>query len=231
MTHSSLYEDDILLWSEQQAAIVRKLGRTRRDLPNEFDVENVAEEIESVGRSELSTVEGHVRLIFVHLIKLFAEAGLGRRAPLAERSLRVSFGDAATLRASMRQRIDMDELWRSAREQSLLGYDGTENQLVAGLPTQSPFNLDDLLGERIDSPGMVERLRQTAALQRRGRISESKLPAFAGRCKCVSPATAASRLSSFIFQTTSRQELRPASAAVGGRCPESYPWLAFVQCL
>jgi hypothetical protein len=29
-------DDDILLWSEQQAATIRELGRTRRDLPNEL---------------------------------------------------------------------------------------------------------------------------------------------------------------------------------------------------
>ena len=163
MTHSVLYDDDILLWSEQQAAIVRKLGRTRRDLPNEFDVENVAEEIESVGRSELSMVVGRARLIFVHLIKLFVEPNSD--AARHWRSEVFAFHSDMRRRyaPSMGQRIDMNELWRSAREQSLLGYDGTENQLVAGLPTQSPFNLDDLLGERIDSPGMVERLRQTAA--------------------------------------------------------------------
>jgi Domain of unknown function DUF29 len=49
-----LNDDDILLWSEQQAAAIRKLGTSRRDLPNEFDIENVADEIESVGRSELA---------------------------------------------------------------------------------------------------------------------------------------------------------------------------------
>ena len=46
MSQTALYDEDILLWSERQAEIVRRLGRTRRDLPNEFDIENVAEEIE-----------------------------------------------------------------------------------------------------------------------------------------------------------------------------------------
>jgi hypothetical protein len=52
MSRTGLYDEDILLWSEQQADVIRRLARTRRDLPNELDVENVAEEIESVGRSE-----------------------------------------------------------------------------------------------------------------------------------------------------------------------------------
>ena len=45
MGNSTLYDEDILLWSEQQAAVIRQLGRTRRDFSNEFDVENVAEEL------------------------------------------------------------------------------------------------------------------------------------------------------------------------------------------
>lgn len=84
MSGSTLYDDDILLWSEQQAAAIRRLAPTRRDLPNELDIENVAEEIESVGRSELAAVESHLQLIFVHLIKLLVGAGSGFSAALAQ---------------------------------------------------------------------------------------------------------------------------------------------------
>ena len=69
MGDQSLYEEDILIWSEQQAAALRKLA-ARRDLPNELDLENVAEEIEDVGKSELSKVEGFIRLILIDLVKL-----------------------------------------------------------------------------------------------------------------------------------------------------------------
>jgi hypothetical protein len=63
---------------------------------------------------------------------------------------------------SMRQRLDLDELWRSAREQTKLAYEGTlQEDRVAGLATHSPLALDDLLGERIDSGALVERLRCT----------------------------------------------------------------------
>ena len=61
MDRRSLYEDDIYAWAQQQADALRRLA-TRRDLPNELDLENVAEEIEDVGRSELSRVESYIRL-------------------------------------------------------------------------------------------------------------------------------------------------------------------------
>jgi hypothetical protein len=55
----------------------------------------------------------------------------------------------------MRQRIDINQLWRSAREQSMLAYEGAQHQRVANLKEPSPFVLDDLLGDRIDSVGLA----------------------------------------------------------------------------
>src|ERR687884_1012100 len=52
MGEASLYETDILAWTEQQAAALRDLAG-RRDLPNALDLENVIEEIETLGRNEL----------------------------------------------------------------------------------------------------------------------------------------------------------------------------------
>jgi len=69
MDRRSLYDDDIYAWTQQQAEVLRRLAETRRDLPNELDLENVAEEIEDVGKSELHRVESFVRLILLHLVK------------------------------------------------------------------------------------------------------------------------------------------------------------------
>ena len=52
MDRRSLYEDDIYAWAEQQAAALRRLAGTRRELPNELDLENLAEEIETALRSD-----------------------------------------------------------------------------------------------------------------------------------------------------------------------------------
>ena len=160
---SGLYDEDIVLWSEQQAEIIRRLGATRRDLPNELDLENVAEEIESVGRSELAAVESHLDLILGHLIKLFIEPGA--EAARHRRSEIIGFHREVRRRysPSMRQRIDLDDLWRSAREQALVAYDGIPQQQPASeLPVNSPFVLEDLVRDEIDSAALLERLRETA---------------------------------------------------------------------
>jgi hypothetical protein len=153
----TLYDDDILLWSEQQAAAIRRLARAR-DIPNELDIENVAEEIESVGRSELAAVESYIELMFVHLIKLFAEP----ESPSVRhwRAEVAGFNSKCRRRyaPSMRQRIDLDMIWRAARDQQLLAYDGEAHQRVASLAAQSPFGLDELIAERIDVFGLEKRL-------------------------------------------------------------------------
>jgi hypothetical protein len=155
---STLYDDDILLWSEQQAAAIRRLGRNARELPNELDIENVAEEIEGVGRSELAAVESYLELIFVHLIRLVVEPD--STSVRHWRSEVAAFHANARRRysPSMRQRIDVNALWRSAREQSLLAYEGTEHERVAGLSIKAPLALDELLAETIDVAGLASRL-------------------------------------------------------------------------
>jgi Domain of unknown function DUF29 len=47
-----LYDRDVLAWSQHQAELLRRTGRGER--VNHVDWENVAEEIEDVGRSELT---------------------------------------------------------------------------------------------------------------------------------------------------------------------------------
>ena len=60
------YEDDFYAWTQYQAEVLRSL-KTR---DNRFDRENVAEEIEAVGRSERDAVRRQVRRILEHFLKL-----------------------------------------------------------------------------------------------------------------------------------------------------------------
>ena len=59
----SLYERDFYSWAMQQAALLR----ARR--LDELDVENVAEEIESLGRSEAKELRSSYRVLLMHLLK------------------------------------------------------------------------------------------------------------------------------------------------------------------
>src|SRR5262249_11743308 len=63
------YEDDVYTWSRQQAAALRRAAASRANLPSPIDFANVAEEIESLGISQLREFYSRYRVLLVHLLK------------------------------------------------------------------------------------------------------------------------------------------------------------------
>ncbi len=113
MDGAALYDTDVIAWAEQQAAALRRLA-SQRDLPNELDLQNLAEEIEDLGKSELRAVESLLVNILSHLILLWVDP----EAP----SIRGWRGEIAAWRGALRRRmtpsmpgkIDMEPLWQDA---------------------------------------------------------------------------------------------------------------------
>jgi Domain of unknown function DUF29 len=65
---AGLYEEDFVRWTEQQAAALREAAGQATDLP--LDWENLAEEIDSLGRSLRHELRGRLMVILEHLLKL-----------------------------------------------------------------------------------------------------------------------------------------------------------------
>jgi Domain of unknown function DUF29 len=110
---SDLYDTDILLWSEHQRDLLKRLaaGEAVNEVP---DWPNIIEEIESVGSEQLHAVVSLLRQALIHMLK--AEAWpLSREVPHWQAEARRFRGDAADRFApSMRQRIDLAKLYRRA---------------------------------------------------------------------------------------------------------------------
>jgi Domain of unknown function DUF29 len=64
----SLYDQDLVLWSDAQARALRAAADAGWNAP--IDWQNVAEEIESLGRSERHALASHIALVIEHLLKL-----------------------------------------------------------------------------------------------------------------------------------------------------------------
>jgi branched-subunit amino acid aminotransferase/4-amino-4-deoxychorismate lyase len=64
------YDGDLVLWAEDQARALRDAARSRVNLP--IDWENVAEEIESLGKSQGRELASRIRTVLLHLMKLQA---------------------------------------------------------------------------------------------------------------------------------------------------------------
>jgi hypothetical protein len=62
------YEEDLFLWSQQQAKALREAAARGVNLP--IDWENVAEEIESLGRRDRTAIISRLETVIAHLLKL-----------------------------------------------------------------------------------------------------------------------------------------------------------------
>jgi hypothetical protein len=82
------YDGDILAWSEQQSALLRRRAAGERVNDTDLDWPNIAEEIESVGRSERAALSSHIANIIEHLIKLETSPAVEPRAGWEETILR-----------------------------------------------------------------------------------------------------------------------------------------------
>ncbi len=67
-----LYETDFYRWSGEQAEALRQAGASRINTPAPIDWENVAEEIDSLGRSQRTELRSRLCVILEHLLKLTA---------------------------------------------------------------------------------------------------------------------------------------------------------------
>lgn len=163
MEHATTYDDDVLLWSERQAAALRDLAQSRSDLPDAVDWRNVAEEIDSVGRSEFAAVQSFARLILVHLIK--AVSAPESDALLHWRAAAVEFHAELLGRVSpsMPERVDMPALWRRAAREAEATLAVHGDMIAPGLPKECPLAATDIADPDFDFLAAVRIVRERVA--------------------------------------------------------------------
>ena len=136
-----LYDADVFEWSQHQARLLRQhaAGEAGTNAP---DWPNIIDEIEAVGRGQLSRVR--VALVRSLVLDLMCEAWpLSPQVPQWRADARSQRGDAAeAFTPAMRGHIDMDALYRRA----LAGLpDSYRDQPPLPLPVACPASLDELL--------------------------------------------------------------------------------------
>ena len=140
----SLYDEDIVLWSEQQAALLRR--RAAGELVNDaaLDWSNIAEEIESVGTEQRLAFQSHMLQAILHILK--AAAWPHSREVPHWRSEAMLFRSQAADRylPSMRQRLDLDHLYAQALRAMPTTIDG---QPPLPVSRTCPVTLEALLGD------------------------------------------------------------------------------------
>ncbi|WP_376958587.1 DUF29 domain-containing protein [Azospirillum sp. A26] len=140
------YDTDFLAWTEEQARLLREASRERINTP--IDWENVAEEIESMGRSELRAVESALVRVIEHLLKLEYSPAVDPRGTWRRsvREHRDQANDTLGDSPSLRSKIDLAKSYRRGRDYAMEGLE--QDRLPADLlPPDCTYSLDQLLDE------------------------------------------------------------------------------------
>jgi hypothetical protein len=135
------YEEDFVRWLDHQAELLRQ-GRV-----HELDLENLAEEVESIGRSDKREVYNRLTVLLAHLLKYQFQSDRRTRSWRStireqRRQLRLVFEDSPSLRKSYAPSIFAD-VYRDARQAA-----GDETGLpLAAFPKTHAYSLEQVLDE------------------------------------------------------------------------------------
>ena len=141
------YDTDVLLWTEHQADLLRRMGAGER-VNDRIDWENVAEEIESVGASQRAVLASQVRRVLVHLTKSRASPASdphrGRRESV--RLARADIQDLLTASPSLRRTIDEVVARQLGSAREIVAAALADHGEIARVPLdQLHFDTDDVL--------------------------------------------------------------------------------------
>jgi len=146
-TTKTLYETDFAEWSTRTADLLRQ-GRL-----DAADVENVAEEIEALGRSERAAVRSQLLRLLMHLVKQRIQPerdGSSWRGSIvaARREILLHLEDSPSLR---RHLLDtLQATWRMAINDALAETGLTARANEFDLPKTCPCSLDQLIDGDLD---------------------------------------------------------------------------------
>jgi hypothetical protein len=146
---SDLYDNDILLWSERQVELLRR--RATGELVNdaEIDWQNIAEEIEDVGKSAVNAVISSLENILRHRIYLLgwpkSPSGRKWRTELKAfaRTLQRNYTPSMAGTGKVTD-ADVHELYSDAVEYSLAH---VETPPEVEIPAECPWTLSEIIAD------------------------------------------------------------------------------------
>ena len=134
------YDDDVLLWSQQQARLLRE-GRFA-----ELDIEHLADEIEDVGKSEKRELASRCAVLFAHLLKWRFQPSIRSDSWLAtvrvqRARVALALKETPSLKAVMRHPNWRRDVWLDALSQARKDMRAKADLL----PDEPPWSIEDAL--------------------------------------------------------------------------------------
>jgi Domain of unknown function DUF29 len=135
---TTLYDQDFWLWTQAMASAL-KSGNF-----SQLDLENLAEEVESLGRSDRRELQSRLTVLLMHLLKWQFQVDLRSgswKATLREqrRQIRGILNDSPSLRSFVMDSVD--ECYHNARDDAA---DETGLTILT-FPEACPYAIDEIL--------------------------------------------------------------------------------------
>jgi hypothetical protein len=134
------YHTDVVAWASEQAALLRA-GKL-----SQIDIENIAEEIEDVGKSEKRELASRMAVLLAYLLKW--EFQPGRRGSSWQRtireqrkSIRSRLRHTPSLKGCIADPQWIDEVWSDAVASA------AEETGLDGFPETCAWNADDIMSD------------------------------------------------------------------------------------
>jgi Domain of unknown function DUF29 len=151
---SDLYDRDFVLWTEEQATALRHAKDS--NLP--LDWENLAEEIESLGKSDRRELVSQLTRILRHLLKLAVSAAAEPRAGWQESiedartEIEILLNDSPSLRREVDELIRKQSALAGKRAAADLARHGERADQVWTRLEQGGFTAEQVLGDWFPDP-------------------------------------------------------------------------------
>jgi hypothetical protein len=136
------YDKDVILWSEQQARLLRA-GRFSM-----LDIEHLADEIEDVGKSEKREFASRMAVLLAHLLKWSRQPKMRTRSwrsTIVVQRKRIALAIKATpsLKAVMRDPLWQEDIWLDALAQAQKETGLAEDEL----PDACPWSMEQAVDQ------------------------------------------------------------------------------------
>jgi hypothetical protein len=134
------YEKDFYSWTQEQAELL-KSGRF-----SELDIDNLIEEVESMGRREKRELESRLTLLLLHLLKWkYQKVRRGRSWQLSIDEQRIQF--CKTLKENPGLKPALDEITKDAYKLAVIKAARETKISKAVFPESCPWTLSQLIDD------------------------------------------------------------------------------------
>ncbi|WP_431855545.1 DUF29 domain-containing protein [Azospirillum sp.] len=149
MPDARLYDTDFYAWTQEQAATLRRMAEAR--VNTELDLEHLAEEVESLGNSDVNALASDLSRVIEHLLKLeHSPASDPRRNwMLSVVEHRGRAQRAAENSGSLRRMLPglLPNAWKYGRRSAAKAMELFDGFDPATLPAECPYTLEQILDD------------------------------------------------------------------------------------